>query len=326
MTTATLAVAGDTMLGRKVGELLDTDPDAPILAPEIVDVATAADACLVNLECCISERGERWPDPAKPFFFRAPPTAVRVLTELGTDVVNLANNHALDYGAVALTDTFDHLAAAGIGWVGAGRHLDEAREPVRLDLGGLRVTLIGATDHPADFAAAPDAPGVAYADLRAGRPTWLERAVAAARDAADLVIVTVHWGPNMVAAPVPHVRAAADRLLEVGADLIVGHSAHVFHGVRWAAGAAVLYDLGDFVDDYAVDRWLRNDLGLFWLLHLDERGVRRIEAVPLALDYRATRIARDEERDWIERRLTAACDEFGTRVRSADGKLVTTPG
>jgi poly-gamma-glutamate capsule biosynthesis protein CapA/YwtB (metallophosphatase superfamily) len=78
------------------------------------EICREADFCVLNLECCISNRGERWADPLKPFFFRAPPAAVDVLTGLGVDCVNLANNHALDFGYDALFDTFEHLRSAGI--------------------------------------------------------------------------------------------------------------------------------------------------------------------------------------------------------------------
>ena len=91
-----------------------------LFAPEVAELTRAADAFVCNLECCISERGSRFPDRRKPFFFRAPPEAVELLVLLGTDCVTLANNHALDYGFDALVDTLDHLAAAGIATVGAG--------------------------------------------------------------------------------------------------------------------------------------------------------------------------------------------------------------
>ena len=84
----------------------------------------------------------------------------------------------------------------------------------------------------------------------------------------------------MVADPVPHVRRAAHALRDAGATIVAGHSAHVFHGVD----GNVLYDLGDFLDDYATSA-LRNDLGLLFLVELDELGPRRLEAVPLALDF-----------------------------------------
>src|SRR5438552_8099001 len=80
---ATLALAGDTMLGRGVAERLSADPAAPLIAPQVADQLATADAFVLNLECCISDRGEPFPDPGKPFFFRAPPVAASRLAELG---------------------------------------------------------------------------------------------------------------------------------------------------------------------------------------------------------------------------------------------------
>jgi len=320
-----LGLVGDTMLGRLVAERLATSTPASLIAPEVVAVAHEADLFVVNLECCISDRGEPWPAAGKPFFFRAPPKAVDVLSSLGVDCVTLANNHALDYGSVALLDTFTHLERAGIAWVGAGPSLARARAPVSLDAHGYRLTVLAATDHPADFAAGPDQPGVAWADLRAGVPTWLLEAVQhAARSTAPAapsgVLVTPHWGPNMVAAPSAHVLHAAAALRGAGATLVAGHSAHVFHGVD----GPVLYDLGDFLDDYATDPFLRNDLGLLFLVELDERGPARLEAVPLKLEFCHTRLASADETEWIARRFQHACAMFGTDVcRDQDRLLIT---
>src|SRR6266542_4778266 len=118
------------MLGRMVAERLADGGPASVFAPEVVDATDGADVFVLNLECCISDRGERWAAPAKPFFFRAPPAAVETLAHLGVDCVTLANNHALDFGVEALLDTFEHLHAAGIAWVGAGISVDAARAPV----------------------------------------------------------------------------------------------------------------------------------------------------------------------------------------------------
>src|SRR5918998_932613 len=108
----TLALAGDTMLGRGVAEQLAEDPRHSLFEPELVEIARSADLFVLNLECCISERGERIREPGKPFFFRAPPVAAERLAEMGVDCVTLANNHVLDFGADALLDTLAHLAAA----------------------------------------------------------------------------------------------------------------------------------------------------------------------------------------------------------------------
>lgn len=318
MTTARLALAGDTMLGRGVGEAIARRSAASIVSPGVADVLEEGDLFLLNLECCISDRGERWPDPAKPFFFRAPPQAVELLVRLGVDCVTLANNHALDYGAVALEDTVEHLSEAGIGVVGAGVDQSAARRPSVMVGNGFRLRVVAFSDHPVEFAAGPDSPGIAYADLRDGVPDWVRRAIA---NSPDPVLVTAHWGPNMTQEPVPHVLRAAAALLETDALLVAGHSAHVFHGVA----GRVLYDLGDFVDDYAVDPRLRNDLGLVFLVDLTARGPQRIEAIPIALDFCHTRLADDDEAAWIEARFRRACAVLGTDVRKEGSRLVVEP-
>jgi hypothetical protein len=311
-----LALAGDTMLGRGVADRLATSPPSSLIAPEIGAATVDADAFVLNLECCISDRGAPWPDPAKPFFFRAPPVAVEILVQLGVDCVTLANNHALDFGADALFDTLDLLDVAGIAHVGAGPDVAAARAPAVVDAGGFTLGVVGVSDHPEDFAAGPERPGIALADLRRGVPGWLVEEIRGLD--ADAVLVSPHWGPNMTPRPVPHVMEAAEALVKAGATLVAGHSAHVIHG----ATDRVLFDLGDFLDDYAVDPSLRNDLGLLWLVELDARGPVRLEALPLRLDYCATRVADGEDAAWITRRFRTACGELGTEVREEEGRLV----
>ena len=323
MVSVTLALAGDTMLGRLVAERIDEVGPTGLIAPAVVERMRAADLCILNLECCISERGEPWPDPGKPFFFRAPPAAVETLIHLGVDAVTLANNHALDFGADALLDTLDLLEEADIAIVGAGRDRAAARRPALLTAGDVTMAVVGVTDHPADYAATPDRPGVAYADLRREVPTWLTGTVSALDGRADLTLVTPHWGPNMTAVPVAHVPRAATTLLAAGADLIAGHSAHVFHGVRFLdePPRAVLYDLGDFIDDYAVHPDRRNDLGLLWTVTLDADGIQAIDALPLHLAFGATGPATGEDRAWIVERLRSACSLYGTAVED-DGDML----
>ena len=300
-----LALAGDTMLGRGVAEELGRRPPGSLVDRAIVEIMRAADLVVLNLECCISERGE--PVRGKAFTFRAPPAAVETLQHLGVDCVTLANNHALDYGPAAFLDTLGHLREAGIACVGAGADDEEARSPAVVS--GLPI--VAFADHEPRFAAGPGRPGIAFDDLRHGLPAWL-------RDSAPGALVCPHWGPNMEPSPVPHVRAAARELREAGAALVAGTSAHVFQGV----GGNVLYDLGDFLDDYRHDADLRNDLGLLFLVELEPDGPRRIEAVPLKLDYAVTRLAGGDDADWVRQRLWRACAELGAEVFEESGRLV----
>ncbi len=299
----TVALAGDTMLGRQVAERLQDKGPRSVFTSGVRDVVAEADLCVLNLECCVSDRGTPWPAPGKPFFFRAPPVAAETLSWLGVSCVTLANNHALDFGTQALLDTRDRLAAVGIACTGAGTDIDQARAPVLLCAGGLVVAVVGVTDHPDDYAAAVGQPGVAYADLRAGTPAWLTTLVARLHDRADAVLVTPHWGPNMRAEPLAYVQTAGASLRAAGATVVAGHSAHVFHGMS----DQVAYDLGDFVDDYRISADLRNDLGIVALLTLDVWGPVRLRIVPLVLDYCVTRLAEGEEYAWVARRFVAAC-------------------
>ncbi|MDF5751857.1 CapA family protein [Spongiactinospora sp. TRM90649] len=315
----TLALTGDTMLGRGVADLLSrsAEPSAYV-SGGVRRYLAEADLWVLNLECCVSARGEPWTAPGKPFYFRAPPQAADLLAELGVGCVTLANNHALDYGHDALLDTLEHLERAEIRVVGAGADERRAREPAVIAVAGTRLGVVGVADHPAGYAAGVDTPGIAYADLAEGVPGWLSDAVGSARADADLVVVTPHWGPNMTARPREYVRAAGDALLDAGAGLIAGHSAHVFHGVA----PPVIYDMGDFIDDYAVDDELRNDLSLLYLVTVDDHGPIMLRAVPLRLEFGRTDLARGDDLAWIRERFTRACAEFGTDVRFEDGLLV----
>jgi poly-gamma-glutamate synthesis protein (capsule biosynthesis protein) len=325
MTTLTLALAGDTMLGRGVAERLAGRPRLDTLfSAEVRRIFEQADLAVLNLECCVSARGERRLDPGKPFFFRAPPVAAGLLAQLGVDCVTLANNHALDFGFDALADTRTLVEREGVRMVGAGANMDLAREYAVIRADGVRLAVIGVTDHPSAWAAGAQRPGVAWANLGGGIPDWLAELVAQARRNADAVLVTPHWGPNLTPRAPGYVRAAARRLLAAGATVVAGHSAHVFH----AAADRVVYDMGDFIDDYVVDPWLRNDLGLLFLVTLEGGGPAaplqpiRLTAVPITIDHSYTRLADDREWDWISTRFAESCEEVGTAVTVRDRRLV----
>ena len=323
--TVTIALGGDAMLGRMVGEALTRRPPPSVWDPGLLEVLGEADLAIVNLECCISERGEPWPAPGKPFFFRAPPAAVEVLADAGVRAVWLANNHALDYGEIALLDTFRHLEAAGIAWAGAGPDLADARRGAVISLNGRRIGLVGFADHPADYAATATRPGIAWVDTeelaRHGPPAWLLAEVRRLASSCDAVVVGPHWGPNMRVRPMPHHPAVARALVAAGASIVTGHSAHVVQPIGLIDGAPICYDLGDLLDDYAIDPDLRNDLGLLALFRPGER----LELVPLRLDYTRTRLATGDDHAHLVERLLSAGRRDGVELRLERDRIVLAP-
>jgi len=322
----TIALLGDVMLGRLVAERVADQPPEEVWAPEVRELCGSCDLVICNLECCISSRGEptaRVRD--KPFFFRGPPEAVLSLQAIGVRAVGLANNHALDYEAEALIETLELLAQAGIAVAGSGRDEFEARRGAIVEAGGRRLGLVAVSDHPREFAADPDSPGIAYANLRRGVPNWLADELARLDRECDHVVAFPHWGPNMTTQPAGWQRRAAEQLQEAGADLVAGHSAHVFHAAGWGRRGPLVFDLGDALDDYAVDRRLRNDLGLIALWRPGDPEAE-LELVGLALDFCHTRLAVGEEAEWIARRLARACAALGTVVeRTAEQRFRATP-
>ncbi len=195
-----------------------------------------------------------------------------------------------------------------------------ARRGAVVAAGARRIGLLAFSDHPAEYEAAEGRPGIAYADLRAGIPGWIAAELRRLRAECDEVIAFPHWGPNMTTEPGGWQRRAAVELTDAGADLVAGHSAHVFHGVGWGERGPVLYDLGDALDDYAVDPELRNDLGLFaiWSPGADPA----LELVGLRLDYCHTRVASGADAEWIAARLKRACEPLGTAVeRHAESRF-----
>jgi capsule synthesis protein PGA_cap len=320
-----IGLLGDVMLGRMVAVALEREPPETLWAPELRELARSLDLVVCNLECCISPRGRPTSlMEGKPFFFRGPPAAVEALKAMNIRAVGLANNHALDFGEEALGDTLELLRRAGIVTAGAGRGLDAARSAAVVATDGVRVGLMAVTDHPVEYAAAPGCWGVALANMRHEPPSWLLERVAAARERCDVLIVFPHWGPNMSARPARWQRRAASSLRAAGADLVAGHSAHVFHGVGWNGGP-VLFDLGDVLDDYRVDANLRNDLGVLAIWR--PYAQHQLELVGLRLEYCHTRLAEGAEAEWIAARLEQACGELGTAVtRTAEQRFTITPG
>jgi poly-gamma-glutamate capsule biosynthesis protein CapA/YwtB (metallophosphatase superfamily) len=194
----------------------------------------------------------------------------------------------------------------------------EAWAPALIAAGGLKLGLLAVTDNEPPFAAAPERPGTAYVDL--AHPGKALQALAAGVDSArkagaKLIVLSCHFGPNMVLRPSKPIRDFRHAAAACGVDLVYGHSAHVPQGVERFGRALILHDTGDFLDDYAVDPVLRNDWSFLFLLAIEDGVVRRLTLIPVALGLAQVRRASLSERDEICRRMLALSEEFGTNFQ-----------
>jgi poly-gamma-glutamate synthesis protein (capsule biosynthesis protein) len=320
----TLALTGDVMLGRGVNEALDASRPEEVWG-DVLPLLHAADLRVINLECAITGHRSPWSRTPKVFHFRADPPAVEVLQAARVDACSLANNHTLDFEERGLLDTLEHLEAAGIRYAGAGRDAEEASRPALLDGG---VALVAFTDNEPPFAAGPQRPGTNYLPVST-EPTVLRRveeAIGSAREAgARTVIFSNHWGPNMVLRPPEVFRRFARAVVDLGADVYYGHSAHVFQGLEIYRGKPILYDTGDFVDDYAVDPDLRNDRSLLFRVSLEGGNLKRLELFPVVLPFARVELAAGDERSAILDLMQELSAELGTTFERLEDRLVLEP-
>jgi poly-gamma-glutamate capsule biosynthesis protein CapA/YwtB (metallophosphatase superfamily) len=323
----TLALTGDVMLGRGVNEALRATPPERLWG-DTLPLLRSADLRVVNLECALTRHERPWLRTEKVFHFRADPSAVKVLEAAGIDACSLANNHTLDFEEEGLLDTLEHLRAAGIRYAGAGRDQEEAARPVLLLGAEERVALLAFTDNEPSFAAGTAHPGTNHLPVSL-EPDVLDRveaAIAGAREAgAGTVVFSNHWGPNMVERPSNLFRRFAHAVVDRGADVYYGHSAHIFQGVEIYRDKPILYDTGDFIDDYAVDERLRNDRSFLFKVSLEEGGLRRLELFPVRLHYARVELAVGAEREAIFDRMELLSREIGAAFDRREDRLVLEP-
>lgn len=320
-----IALTGDVMLGRLVDERMiqnrSVRPEA--IWGDLLPILLAADYRVINLECVISGVGREWHPATKAFHFRAHPRAIDVLQAAKIDGVTLANNHVLDYGPDALLECVTLLDQAGIKRTGAGATLEEALIPAVGILPAGRVAVVALTDNEPEWEASATKPGVnyvAYHDRGLVEPyrSRAARMLSFARRQAEVVIVSAHVGPNW-GAPSRAIQALAHELIDLGADLYWGHSNHTPQGVELYKGKAIIYSMGDFLDDYAVDSHERNDLSFLFVLETDRGRVARLTLYPTCIEDCRVRHAREPEWRFLLHTMRAKCKAFGTTM-DVDGR------
>lgn len=289
-----LAAVGDVMLASYVGQTIQaTSPRYPFEGAGVQELLSQADIAIGNLECAVSERGER---VNKTYTFRADPAVIEGLQYAGFDVLSLANNHTGDFGDDALLDTLDALHDAGMVTIGAGRTITEAHEAKFLDMDGLRLAFLAYNQiYPPSFAATATSPGSAFMSE--------ERMVAdvqAARQLADVVIVACHWGIEYSSYPDASQRRLARLLADAGASLILGHHPHVVQGLEYHQDALTAYSLGNFVFYHGPTAETVETVIMECVV--DSSGVKMVRLVPVAIrDHQPNVLSPEEGARVLER-------------------------
>jgi poly-gamma-glutamate synthesis protein (capsule biosynthesis protein) len=185
---------------------------------------------------------------------------------------------------------------------------------------------VALTDNEPASAAGPSTPGVWYIDTSEppAAIATIDRAINAAKAAgAEIIVLSAHWGPNMTTEPSPERQAVARAAASRGVRIVHGHSAHIVHGVEARSGGLILYDTGDFIDDYAVDPSLRNDWSFVFLVETEGSAVRSLRMVPVRLSFAQVHLASGEEARQMRARMMERCAALGTRAtETSEGHLL----
>ncbi len=276
----TLCLAGDVMTGRGIDQVLPHSAPPELYEPcvrnamdyvalaerssgpiprraafdyvwgDALEAMARAELRVVNLETAVTAGGAPW--PGKGIHYRMHPGNVPCLAAARIDCCVLANNHVLDWGYEGLADTLSALHAAGIRTAGAGRDADEARAPAVFDLAsGGRVLVFAYAMESSGVApdwAAGQRPGVSFLAELSARTVIDD--IQHARREGDLVVVSIHWGPNWGYEASDAERRFARGLIEGGVDVVHGHSSHHPKRVEFHRGRPILYGCGDLLNDY----------------------------------------------------------------------------
>lgn len=245
----TIAFTGDILLADNLYANYMEQGLPGFLSQTVYEKLIDADLTFINEEFPFSSRGT--PEPNKEYTYCVPPERVQIFKDLDVDVISISNNHILDYGQDALTDTFDVLDNAGLDYVGAGPTLDRAKQLITKEVNGKTIGFLAASrvvPNEAWYArnasdTLPARPGVftTYDD------TALCEEITKAKSICDFVVVYVHWGIERQETAAEYQRTMARHFVDAGADLVVGSHPHVMQGVEFYKDTPIVYSLGNFL-------------------------------------------------------------------------------
>jgi poly-gamma-glutamate capsule biosynthesis protein CapA/YwtB (metallophosphatase superfamily) len=258
-----------------VGDVAPDRPDPAECFDLVRDRLKEADLAFCQLETNLTRRGTRLPQARHTI--RGDPAIARALREAGFTVVSWAGNHCMDWGQEGFFDTIDNLKAENLGVVGAGRDIEEARAPLFVDTPGGRVAFVACSSIlPLDYWATDRRAGcmpmrahTVYEQIEHDQPGTPARihtfphkedlaalcdGVRKAKAEADIVVLSIHWGIHFAEATIADYQPIVARAaIDAGADLILGHHAHILKGVEVYKGAPILYSLCNFAVDLRMD-------------------------------------------------------------------------
>jgi len=266
------AAVGDLMLGGPALSVIrEKGSDYPFDSTR--SVLQQADFAFANLEAPFTLTGDIF---KKTFTFRVPPEYAGGVLRTGFDLLTLANNHILDYGPEGLFSTLKVLDSLHIAHCGADSNLDKAEGGIILNKQGWRIGFLAySLTYPSEFWATSERSGTAYPHIRR-----LQQTIETMKSQTDLVVVSFHWGGELMTTPKPYQRSYAHQAIDWGADLVIGHHPHVLEGLELYKGRLIAYSLGNYAfGSYSYSA----KVSIILKLYFDSKGPLLAEVIPISV-------------------------------------------
>lgn len=307
----TVSFVGDILLDRGVRKAIEEKGyDYPY---EIVkNIFKKDDITFGNLECPILTKGKAvYKRPE--LIFKADPQNASALKKAGFDILNIANNHTMDYGSEGLLSTIDILKENNIKTVGGSRNYNTARKPVYIRKKGNTIGFLGYSVFPPEgYIVSSNRPDVARVDY-----DKISSEIKMAKEKCDFLVVSFHWGNEYDFFPSERQKELAHKVVESGADLVIGHHPHVLQGVEKYKDKYIFYSLGNFVFDRQIQKGTNETI--ITKVDIQDNKIKNIKLIPIKIIDCQPRIAKGKDAEYIIERLKLYSQDMNADIIFQDG-------
>ena len=242
--TLRVTFVGDLLLDRGVRDKIEAHGADALFSPSVDSLFASSHCVVANLECPatkVVKPVQKW------IIFRGEPEWLATLHRHGVTHLNLANNHSIDQGREGLMSTIDNVFDAGMTPIGAGSNMQEAAKPILLAEHPRKIWVVTSQRLSLEnFPYLPERPSVSQEDFS----QLTQKVATLRRDNPDgIVIVTLHWGGENTLKPILQQVSEAHRLVDAGADIIIGHHSHTLQLMEHFRGKPIYYGIGNFIFD-----------------------------------------------------------------------------
>ena len=277
--------AGDVTLGWAFPRMFDAlkkefGEEYAFQAPfeKVAEYFRNSDISIVNLEGTLTNYTNPRP---KKFNFRGSPEFAKCLNLGNISIVNLSNNHFMDFYERGAIETIETLEESKIEYCGGGRTIEEASKPKIIEKNGIKIAFLGYADIGKEYPARIGRAGTNPFEIEK-----IKREVNEAKSISDIVAVSCHWGIERAVIPTNTQETYAKTLVDSGANIVFGHHPHVLQGIEKYNGAVIFYSLGNFV--FGGNTFPNDRDSIIARVTCNKTGVEDSEIVPVITHPRST--------------------------------------